>query len=47
LGTPHKEVLERFKKRASHMEFSFSSEKGTGIDAYLTHATPDCINLIK
>ena len=23
LGTPHKEVLERFKKRASHMEFNF------------------------
>lgn len=29
------------------MEFSFTPEKGTGIDAYLTHASPDCINLIK
>lgn len=29
------------------MEFSFTPEKGTGIDVYLTHASPDCINLIK
>lgn len=27
LGTPSKEVLDRFKARASHMEFNFPNEQ--------------------
>lgn len=47
LGSPNQEILERFKKRASHMEFNFPVEKGTGIDKYLQHVSKECIDLIK
>lgn len=29
------------------MEFNFPQEKGSGIEKYLPHATPECIDLIK
>ena len=29
------------------MEFNFPYEVGSGIDKFLAHATPDCIDLIK
>ena len=46
LGTPDQKVLERFKKRASHMDFNFTPEKGTGIEKYLTHVSKDCVDII-
>ena len=29
------------------MEFNFPYEVGTGIDKYLQHTSPDCIDIIK
>lgn len=31
LGTPRPEILERFKSRATHMEFNFPAKKGVGL----------------
>lgn len=47
LGTPNPEVLDRFKQRATHMEFNFPTEKGCGLEKYLQHAAPECIDLIR
>ncbi|EAR83896.4 cyclin-dependent kinase-like Serine/Threonine kinase family protein (macronuclear) [Tetrahymena thermophila SB210] len=49
LGTPPKEILDRFKKHATHMEFDFQPQHGTGIDKLLVNAnaSPECIDLIK
>eukprot|EP00971_Amphidinium_carterae_P181551 3601842-Amphidinium_carterae.1 len=32
LGTPNPELLAKFKRNASHMDFNFPEKKGTGIE---------------
>lgn len=48
LGTPSAEVLEVFKKNATHISnFNFPEKEGTGIARLIPHASEDCIDLIK
>ena len=37
LGTPAKELLNRFQQFASHMDFNFPEKEGTGIAKLITH----------
>jgi len=46
LGTPDVEILNRFKKHASHMDFNFPPKEGTGFDKLLPHVTAECRELI-
>lgn len=46
LGTPPKEVLDRFQKYASHMDFNFPQKEGTGIAQLIPHVSSDCQELI-
>jgi len=46
LGTPHREILDRFQKYASHMDFNFPNAVGTGINQLIPHVTPECQELI-
>lgn len=46
LGTPDAAILERFKRHATHIDFNFPQKEGTGIAKLITHASPDCIELI-
>lgn len=36
LGTPAKELLDQFQKHATHMEFNFPKQEGTGINKLLS-----------
>lgn len=48
LGTPPREVLDKFKRHASHInKFKFPHKEGTGIARLIPHASPDCIELIE
>jgi serine/threonine protein kinase len=46
LGTPPRDVLERFQKYASHMDFNFPHVVGTGISQLVPHVSPECLELI-
>jgi hypothetical protein len=47
LGTPPAEILDKFRKHATHMDFNFTDKKGTGISKMLNHCPSDCVNLIE
>lgn len=47
IGTPHPDILEKMRKRSSHMNFNFPPKVGTGIDKLLPDVNPDAIDLIK
>mmetsp|Transcript_8155 Transcript_8155/g.19150 ORF Transcript_8155/g.19150 Transcript_8155/m.19150 type:complete len:556 (-) Transcript_8155:120-1787(-) len=47
LGTPNPELLAKFKRNASHMDFNFPEKKGTGIERLVPHANPEIVDLIK
>ena len=46
LGTPAIELLDKFKKFASHMNFNFPLKDGTGIDRLIPHVSSDCLDII-
>jgi len=46
LGTPHQDVLNKFKAKASHLDFNFPSKDGTGIARHLPQASPECIEIL-
>lgn len=46
LGTPPPEVLEKFKRHATHMELNFPVKEGSGMAKLITHASEDCIELL-
>lgn len=46
LGTPAREILDRFQKYASHMDFNFPTTVGTGITQLIPHASSECQELI-
>eukprot|EP00347_Sterkiella_histriomuscorum_P018074 403346890 len=46
LGTPSQDVLEKFQKQASHMEFNFPKKEGTGIAKLIPHVQPDVQDVI-
>jgi serine/threonine protein kinase len=47
LGTPPRELLEKFKKFSKHMDFNFPAKEGTGIANLSKHMSPECIDLIE
>lgn len=46
MGTPEQELLDRFQKHATHMEFDFPSKKYVGISHMLSHVSKECQELI-
>ena len=46
LGTPPSEILDYFKKYASHMDFNFPDKEGTGISQLIPHVSPEGQELI-
>jgi len=46
LGTPSKELLGKFQKVASHMEFNFPKIDGSGIASLVPHVSADAVDLI-
>jgi renal tumor antigen len=46
LGTPPKELLDKFQRHASHMDFNFPPKEGSGIARLIPHVSPDCQDLI-
>ena len=40
LGTPDADLLDEFKKKASHMDFNFPPKEGTGFDNLIKHVSP-------
>jgi len=46
LGTPSQEILDKFAKVASHMEFNFPKKEGTGIARLIPHVGSDMQDVI-
>mmetsp|Transcript_20186 Transcript_20186/g.47814 ORF Transcript_20186/g.47814 Transcript_20186/m.47814 type:complete len:573 (+) Transcript_20186:182-1900(+) len=46
LGTPGPEILEKFKRHATHMELNFPPKEGSGISKLIPHALEECNDLI-
>lgn len=47
LGSPPKDLLEKFQKYATHMEFNFPYvETGSGLDKLILHVSPEASDLI-
>jgi hypothetical protein len=47
MGSPPKELLDKFQKYASHMEFNFPTvSEGTGIMKLMTHCSPEVVDLV-
>lgn len=47
LGTPARDLLERFQKCATHMELNFPSKAGTGLAKLAPHIPSDCLDLVE
>lgn len=47
MGTPDREVLERFQQKATHMEFDFPEQEGSGIARLIPFVPKDAIDLIE
>ena len=46
MGTPDAELLGKFQKQATHMEFNFPPQEGTGVLKLLPHASEEVKDLI-
>jgi serine/threonine protein kinase len=47
LGSPSEELFEKFIKNSAHRnEFNFEFQKGIGLQRYLTHVSPNIVDLI-
>lgn len=46
LGTPDDNLLQKFQKVASHMEFNFPQKEGTGIAKLIPNVSPDVQEII-
>ena len=46
MGTPEQELLDRFQKHATHMEFDFPTKKYVGISRLISHVSKECQELI-
>ena len=46
LGTPSKEILDKFQHRNGQINFNFAIKKGSGIEKFLTHISQSAIDLI-
>lgn len=46
LGTPNRNILEYFRKHATHMEINFPAKKGKGFAHLIPHVSPEGTDLI-
>lgn len=46
LGTPPQDLLDKFKRVASHMEFNFPTKEGTGISKLIPHVSQEAQDVI-
>jgi renal tumor antigen len=46
LGTPPQELLSKFQRNASHMDFNFPAKEGSGIARLIPHVSSECQDLI-
>jgi serine/threonine protein kinase len=46
LGTPSPDLLAAFKRNASHMDFNFPNQEGSGIVRLLPHGSPELVVLL-
>ena len=46
LGTPPREILERFQRYTRKLNYSFSHVAGTGLAQLLSRSTPGCLEII-
>jgi renal tumor antigen len=47
MGSPPKDLLDKFQKYATHMEFNFPHvAEGTGITKLIPHVSPEAQDLI-
>ena len=47
MGSPPKELMDKFKKYAQNIDFNFPYvEEGSGIAPLIQHATPEALDLI-
>jgi renal tumor antigen len=46
LGRPSKELLDKFQRHASHMDFNFPPKEASGIARLIPHVTTECQELI-
>jgi renal tumor antigen len=46
LGTPPAYILEKFKSKASHMEFDFPPKRGSGLEKLMPNVSRDTIDLL-
>eukprot|EP00826_Nyctotherus_ovalis_P006444 TRINITY_DN1152_c0_g2_i3.p1 TRINITY_DN1152_c0_g2~~TRINITY_DN1152_c0_g2_i3.p1 ORF type:complete len:190 (-),score=24.65 TRINITY_DN1152_c0_g2_i3:269-838(-) len=46
LGTPPRQVLDDFKRHATHMQFNFPPKEGTGISKLIPHASIEAQDFI-
>lgn len=46
LGTPPPEILQKFQKRASHMDFNFPKQEGSGFTQLIPHVSAEAKDLI-
>jgi len=47
VGTPAKEIISKFKRYATHIDFNFPETEGKGIAGDLKHCSKDCTDLIE
>lgn len=47
MGTPDDEILGKFKRFATHIDFNFAKKKGAGIAPMIPHVDQHCIDLIQ
>lgn len=46
LGTPPKNILDRFRQCTKTINLNFTHKQGTGIEHLIPHASPECIDVI-
>lgn len=46
LGTPPREILERFKRCTHKLNYTFSHVTGTGLAPLLSRSSPECLEII-
>eukprot|EP00002_Diphylleia_rotans_P009271 TRINITY_DN1935_c0_g2_i1.p1 TRINITY_DN1935_c0_g2~~TRINITY_DN1935_c0_g2_i1.p1 ORF type:complete len:504 (-),score=122.94 TRINITY_DN1935_c0_g2_i1:599-2110(-) len=47
MGTPPQEILAKFKRYSTHINFNFPQKEGSGIVKPLPHASPECLDLMQ
>lgn len=46
LGTPPKDLLDRFERHSTHMQFNFAPQKGVGLEGLVPEASSQFVDLV-